>query len=460
MAQQFISFPKDFLWGAATSSFQIEGSPLADGAVSSDWYRFTKTPGRIANGQDADIACDHYYRYKEDVALMKDLGLKTYRFSVSWPRVIPARGQINAKGLDFYRRLVDELHKAGIVPNATLFHWEVPDWAEGNWENRETAFAFREYAEVLFKNLGKDVPFWSTFNEPICVSELGRLMGVFPPGVHDDKKAYGRVAHHLNLAHGLAVAAYRQMNLPGEIGWVHALHYMVPATNEKKDVEHAKWMQDMQHAVYLGPTTGKGYPKAFFDYAGKPEGFKEDDLKLIHQPIDFLGVNNYFPTYCRYTPGFDPLNNDRTPPAGSPLNDLDWPIVPQSLYDLLVYIWKDYGYKKMLITENGFATRDSLRSLEQTIHDDARVHYIGSHLEAVHRAMQAGAPIKGYYAWSLLDNFEWAYGYDPRFGIVHVDYATQKRTLKDSAKWYKQTIAQGGFDMGDLPQNPSYRYKT
>lgn len=459
MSSQFISFPKDFLWGAATSSFQIEGSPLADGAAPSDWYRFTKTPGRVANGDTADIACDHYHRYKEDVALMKELGLKTYRFSLSWPRVIPERGKVNAKGLDFYRRLVDELNKAGIVPNATLFHWEVPEWAEGNWENRETAFAFREYAEAVFKALGKDVPFWSTFNEPICVAELGRLIGVFPPGVHGDKKAYARVAHHLNLAHGLAVSAFRQMNLPGEIGWVHALHYMVPATQEKKDVEHAKWMQDIQHAVYLGPTTGRGYPQAFFDYAGKPEGYQESDLKLIAQPIDFLGVNNYFPTYCRYSPGFDPFNNDRTPPAGSPMNDLDWPVVPQSLYDLVTYIWKDYGFKKMLVTENGFATRDSLRSLEQTIHDDARVHYLGIHLEAVHRAIQAGVPIKGYYAWSLLDNFEWAYGYDPRFGIVHVDYKTQKRTPKDSAKWYKQTIAQGGFDMGGLPKNPSYRYK-
>ncbi len=458
MPSQFISFPKDFLWGAATSSFQIEGHPLADGAASSDWYRFTKMPGRIDKGDNADIACDHYHRYKEDVALMKGLGLNTYRFSISWPRVMAGRGQVNAKGLDFYRRLLGELNNAGIIPNVTLFHWEVPDWAEGNWENRETAYAFREYAEVVFKALGKEAPFWSTMNEPICVAELGRLFGHFPPGI-SDRKSYGLVAHHLNLAHGLAVQTFRQMNLPGEIGWVHALHQMVPVSQDEKDLEHAKWMQDIQHGVYLAPAAGRGYPKVFFEYAGKPEGYRDEDLKTIAQPIDFLGVNNYFPTYVRYSPGFDALNNNRSPLPGEPLNDLDWPVAPGSLYDLLTYLWKDYGFKKMLITENGFATRDSLRSLEQTLHDDARVHYLGIHLEAVHRALAAGVPLKGYYAWSLLDNFEWAYGYDPRFGIVHVDYKTQKRTLKDSAKWYKEVITQNGFDPGGLPKNPSYRYK-
>ncbi len=459
MSSQFISFPKDFLWGAATSSFQIEGSPLADGAVSSDWYRFTKTPGRILNGENADTACDHYHRYPEDVALMKELGLKTYRFSISWPRVMSGRKQVNAKGLDFYRRLLGELNDAGITPNVTLFHWEVPDWAEGDWENRETAHAFRDYAEAVFKALGKEAPLWSTMNEPICVAELGRLFGVFPPGRNNDRTAYGRVTHHLNLAHAMTVQTYRQMNLPGEIGWVHSLQEIVPATSEKKDLEQAQKLLELSQGVYLGVGAGRGYPDSFFDFAGKPEGYREEDLKTIAQPVDFLGVNHYFPTYARYSPGFDAFDNDRTPPPGAPLNDLDWPVVPEVLGNLLVRLWKDYGYRKLFVTENGFSTRDSLRSPDQTVHDDARVHYLGTYLEAAHKAIQAGAPLKGYYVWSFLDNFEWAYGYDPRFGIVHVDYKTQKRSFKDSAKWYKETIAKNGFDRGALPKNPSYRYK-
>ncbi len=456
MSSQFISFPKDFLWGAATSSFQIEGSPLADGAAKSNWYEWTKTPGRIADGTDGDVACDHYHNYKADVALMKLMGLKSYRFSLSWPRIIPERGRVNEKAIEFYRNLIHELNQAGIVPCATLFHWEVPVWAKGEWENRETAVAFQEYAEVVFKRLGKDVKIWATHNEPVVVSLLGYIWGFFPPGIMD-RKIHARVVHHLNLAHGLAVQTFRQMNLGGEIGWVQALTTFRTTSTDPKDLQHAKNMEALHNGSYLDPSAGRGYPPFFFDYAKISSAEYEKDLKTIAQPLDFLGVNHYFPTYTRYVPGINLFDNDFTMPDGLPINDLGWPVVPEALYELLASLWKTYGFKKLLITENGLPTRDSVRSIEETIEDDLRVYYLGQYLANCHRAIQEGVPLKGYMAWSLMDNFEWCHGYDPRFGLIHVDFKTQKRTFKKSAKWYQKAIAENGFDVGLLPQNPSYK---
>jgi beta-glucosidase len=456
LSDHFISFPKDFLWGAATSSFQIEGSPLADGAASSNWVRWTRTPGRIAKGQDADTACDHYHLYQEDVALMKDLGLKTYRFSLSWPRLIPRRGEVNGKAFDFYRRLIDELLKAGIVPNATLFHWEVPDWAEGGWENRETALAFGEYAQAVFERLGKDVPYWATQNESVVTAHVGYLWGYFPPG-HKDRRAAGRVTHHLNLGHGLAVQAYRRLGLKGKIGTVAALSRSRTLKDDPADKAYARKMESLMIDAFLGPLDGKGYPDFLYEFSGESPAFFEKDLKEIAHPIDFLGVNHYFPGYAKFKKGENIFDNDFTMPDGMPINDLDWPVVPEALYELLTYLHETYRFPEYLVTENGIPTRDSLRSEKETLEDDLRVDYLGRYLAQAQRAVAAGVPLKGYYAWSLMDNFEWCHGYDPRFGLVHVDFKTQKRTWKKSAHWYKDVIARGGFDLDALPQNPPYR---
>ncbi len=455
MPSHFISFPKDFLWGAATSAFQIEGHPLADGAAKSNWYEWTHSPGRIEDNQNADTACDFYHTYKSDIALMKQMGLKTFRFSLSWPRIIPERGRVNEKAIDFYRRLIDELDQAGIYPNATLFHWEVPVWAKGEWENPEIVPAFQEYAETVFKKLGKEVGSWATHNEPTVVSQIGYLQGFFPPGKMD-KKAFAKATHHLNVAHGLAVQSYRQLNLGGEIGWVLALSTFRSNTQDPVDLDYTKKMEDLNNGFFLDPSAGRGYSDFFFDYTGESRAYYEKDYQTIAQPIDFLGVNHYNPNYVRYMKGNNLYDNAGFVPPGMPMNDLKWAVDPTALYELLVSLWKNYGHKKLYITENGFPTRDKLRSKEEIIEDDVRVHYLGTYLAQAHKAIQEGVPLKNYFAWSLLDNFEWCFGYDPRFGLIHVDFKTQKRTFKKSAKWYQKTIADNGFDPTLLPKNPPY----
>jgi beta-glucosidase len=456
MSGHFISFPDDFLWGAATSSFQIEGSPLADGAASSNWYEWTHTPGRISGNQNADIACNHFHLYKDDIAMMKRMGLKAYRLSFSWPRIIPERGRVNEKGLDFYRRVLDELQKAGITPSVTLFHWEVPVWAKGEWENRETAIAFGEYAETVFKKLGREVPYWATHNETVCTSQLGYLWGYFPPG-KSDKKAFSNVVHHLNLSHGLAVRAFHQSGLKGEIGWVLALAPIRPSTQDPVDIQYAKNMDALHNRVFLDPVAGRGYPSFLNEFAGTPEGPVAEDLKIISQPIDFLGVNHYFPNYARYAPGLNIFDNDFTMPDRSYITDMRWKVDAPALYELLTHLHKEYGHKKILITENGMAMRDSLRTREEMMEDNGRVYYLGHYLAQMNRAMKEGVPVKGYFAWSLMDNFEWGYGYDPRFGLIYVDFKTQERIFKKSAYWYQKAIADKGFDMESLPKDPPFR---
>jgi beta-glucosidase len=455
MSSNFITFPKDFIWGSATSSFQIEGHPLADGATKSSWWEFTRN-GRIKNGDTADIAIDFYHRYKSDIALMKEMGLKAFRFSVSWPRIVPERGKVNEKGLDFYRRVVDELIANGITPSGTLYHWEVPTWAVGEWENRETAIAFREYAEVVLKKLGKDVPYWSTFNEPNITAELGWLQDLFPPG-KADRKLYGRAVHHINLAHALTVQTYREMKLPGQIGIVLTLCPWKTIVDKPGNQEQIRKMDDLHARTFLNHGIGKTYPDYFLEFSQLPKDVYEKDLKTLQQPIDFVGVNHYNPNYASaIPPGTDIFDNDWSMPEGIRINDMGWAVDPPAFYDLLVSLWKEYGFKQMYVTENGIPTRDSKRSPKEIIEDDIRVHFYGTYMEQAHKAIQAGVPLKGYYAWSLFDNFEWCEGYDPRFGLIHVDFKTQVRTWKNSAKWYKKVIADGGFDTALLPKDPPY----
>jgi beta-glucosidase len=451
----FVAFPKGFLWGAATSSFQIEGSPLADGAVESDWYRWTKTPGKIANGDTADLACDHYHRMKEDVALMKEMGLQAYRFSLSWSRIMPQRGKVNQKAIDFYRSLMEELRKADITPLATLYHWEIPVWMEGGWENRETVFAFEEYARVVFEELGSYSSSWITINEPLVVACCGYMWGWFPPG-KTDRSAYGQVVHHLNLAHGLAVRAFRQSNQKGEIGVAMALSTFDSISNNPEDVAHADRLDAIHNRAFLDPMTGKTYPQAFLDYAGKLQGPIEDDLKLIHQPVDFIGVNHYFRNTCKYKKGANIVDNENFVAPGTPLTDLEWEVRPESFTDILVYVWKNYGFKKVYVTENGMATRISKRSKDEFMQDDIRIHFIGSYLAAAEKAIEQGVPLKGYFVWSLMDNFEWAQGFDPAFGLIAVDFKTQERSFKKSAYWYKGVMEVNGFELSKLPLNPNY----
>jgi beta-glucosidase len=375
---------------------------------------------------------------------------------LSWPRIVPERGKVNEKGVDFYRRVIEELNKAGITPNATLFHWEIPDWAEGGWENRETALAFREYAEAVFQKLGKDVPIWATQNESAVTAQLGYLWGYFPPG-HEDKKAFSKVVHHLNLGHGLAVQAYRHAGLKGEIGTVAALGLFSTLSPDPKDKVHAQNMQDLLVAAFLGPLVGKGYPKFLEEFTGVPNSGYDKDLKDIAVPIDFLGVNHYFPSFARYAKGLNIFDNDFAMPDGLIVNDLDWPVVPEGLYDLLVHLEKSYGFKKLYVTENGLPTRDSRRTEKETLEDDLRVYYLGHYLAAAKKAIDAGVKLKGYYAWSLMDNFEWCHGYDPRFGLIHVDFKTLKRTFKKSAKWYQKVITDKGFDRDALPKDPGFK---
>ena len=276
-------------------------------------------------------------------------------------------------------------------------------------------------------------------------AQLGYLWGYFPPG-KENRKAFAKVTHHLNLAHGLALQSYRQMNLGGEIGTVAALALSRTTSKEKSDIEYMKKIQTLLVECFLDPLAGKGYPDFLFDFSGEKSAEYEKDLKEIAHPIDFLGVNHYFPNYAKYAPGSNIFDNDFTMPAGMPMNDLDWPVVPEALYELLTHLWKTYGYKKLYITENGLPTRDSLRSHPETLEDDIRIHYLGHYLAQAKRAIHEGVPLKGYYAWSLMDNFEWCHGYDPRFGLIHVDFKTLKQTFKKSAHWYKKAIAENGFD--------------
>jgi beta-glucosidase len=455
MPDHFISFPKNFIWGSATSAFQIEGSPLADGAAKSNWYEWTHTPGRIKNGDTADVAIDHYRLYKNDVAIMKQMGLKSYRFSISWPRIIPERGKVNQKGLDFYRSLIQELLSAGIMPNITLFHWEVPVWAEGGWENRETALAFQEYAEVLFKAFGNEVPFWATMNEPSIVSGHGFLQAYFPPG-KKDKKLFAKAVHHLNLGHALAVQSFRKMNLKGQIGLVLAIFPFKSRDGNPEDEKYAQKMFDLHNGVFLNPSVGRPYPPFFFEFTGENQADYEKDYSLFNQPLDFLGVNHYNPSFAKYVKDLNIWENDGKPIDGMPTNELGWPVSPTALYDLLMFLWKEYRHKQMIITENGYPQLTSNHTLEELLEDDARVHYYGAYMEQAQKAIRAGVPLTGYYPWSLFDNFEWCEGNNPRFGLIHVDYKTLKRTFKKSAHWYQKVIAQNGFDLGLLPKNPNY----
>ena len=440
-----LTFPKDFLWGTATASYQIEGYPLADGAGPSIWHRFSHTPGNIRGGHNGDLACEHYRRYPEDIALMKSLGIQGYRMSTAWPRVLPeGRGRINEAGLDFYDRLVDALLEADITPYVTLYHWDLPSDLQdlGGWTNPAMADWFTEYASIMFTRLGDRVKNWITLNEPSVVMDRGHVFGQHAPGIRDIWAAL-RVAHNQLVAHGRAVQAFRASGADGEIGIALNLHPQQAATDSEDDIACAVRTDAYYNRLFMDPIFKGEYPAEVMDWFGEAwPNIGPSDLDEISTPIDFLGVNYYFPQVVAHKPGQGALHSKviRQP---VPHTDLGWQISPEGLYDALRSVQTEYGNPKMFITENGAAFDDHPDS-DGVVADDARLDYIRVHLAAAHRAIADGANLQGYFLWTLLDNFEWAYGYDVRFGVTNVDHTSQKRTVKRSGKWYADAISRNG----------------
>ena len=435
-----MTFPRDFVWGAATAAYQIEGAADADGRGESIWDRFCRTPGKVANGDTGDRACDHYHRWPEDLDLMASLGVGAYRFSIAWPRIQPdGRGAVNGKGMDFYRRLVEGMLERGITPLATLYHWDLPQRLqdEGGWASREIVDRFADYAGLVFEGLGDLVDTWITHNEPWVTSFLGYGYGVKAPGVADWSQALA-AAHHTLLSHGRAVRAYRAGGGRGEIGITLDLTHVTgePEAVRRLDGHRNRW--------FLDPVLRGGYPadlvELYEERIGPLEFVRPGDLEEIAAPIDFLGVNFYQPAAVRPSSADGPLALEQVPWDG-PRTAMGWTVEPSSLTALLLRLKRDYGEVPLVITENGASYDDPPLDGQAVIEDPQRVAFLRGHVEAVERAVEGGVDVRGYYVWSLLDNFEWEHGYERRFGIVAVNFDNLKRTPKRSALWYRDLIA-------------------
>ena len=441
-------FPEGFLWGAATSAYQIEGSPLADGAGPSNWHRFAHTAGCVSGGDNGDVACDHYARFPEDVALMQSLSLNAYRFSVSWSRVLPeGRGRVNEKGLDFYRRLVDALLAAGSEPFATLVHWDLPAGLEdqGGWLNRDIAGWFADYASILIRALPL-VRTWATLNEPWVVMDGGYRHGILAPG-HRSFFEPPIAAHNLLRAHGAAVAACRAEG-GRRVGLVVNLEPKFAASGSAADIAATARADAYMNRQFLDPVflgrTPEGLPEMFGD-AWPP--FPASDFDLIRSPIDFLGVNYYTRGVVRDDPGAFPARASRVRQDGALHTEMDWEVYAPGLLDVLTRVKARYGDVPLYVTENGAAFSDPPEAGPDGVADPLRVSYLRDHLRATREAIARGVDVRGYFAWSLLDNFEWSYGFSKRFGIVHVDFATQRRTPKTSARFFSDVILSRGTSL-------------
>ncbi|MFY1637905.1 GH1 family beta-glucosidase [Solwaraspora sp. WMMB335] len=434
-----LHFPNTFRWGAATSAYQIEGAAKEDGRGESVWDTFSHTPGRTRGGDTGDVAADHYHRYAGDLDLMRDLGLHSYRFSISWPRIQPdGTGTPNQRGLDFYRRLVAGLADRGIAPMATLFHWDLPQALQdvGGWESRDVAYRFAEYAQILFDALGNEVPTWLTINEPKTVVQNAYLSGHHAPGTPDRQAAY-LVAHHLQLAHGLAVQALRSTTAACRIGPALNLHPCYPADESPAAAAAARLYDGYENRLYLDPIFFASYPPDVLADLGPgsrlADGIRDGDLAIISTPIDLLAVQYYTPFYLTAT-------GDKQ--QRWPTSEASWQqLYPDGMFDVLTRVYRDYGEVPITITENGLPTPDRLAE-DGSVDDPGRIRFLRDHLAAVHRALSAGVPVESYHVWSLMDNFEWAEGYEQRWGLIYVDYPTQRRVLKRSAHWYRRVIAE------------------
>jgi len=453
MSKLSYPFPRDFTWGVATSSFQIEGATDRDGRGPSIWDTFCAKEGAIADQSDGRTACEHYDRWPEDLDLIASLGVPAYRFSIAWPRVIPEGiGRVETRGLDFYDRLVDGMLERGISPWATLYHWDLPQALQdrGGWESRETVEAFTEYCAVVCERLGDRVAGWITHNEPWCASVLGYLNGEHAPGLKS-QQAHLSSSHHILLSHGRAVDVIRAAAADRPVGITLNLVPSHPASSSEADREAHERFDGFFNRWYLDPLAGRGYPEDMLrryrdeGYVERWDFIKEGDLEVIAAPCDFLGINYYSRGVIRS----DRVPEEENAPVersvqGEP-TDMGWEVYPDGIRELLVRLHREYDFGPLYITENG-AAYSTGPDESGRVPDERRLAYFDAHLKACHQAMEEGAPLKGYFAWSLLDNFEWAFGYEKRFGLVHVDYETQLRRPKDSALWYRDVIARGGVE--------------
>jgi beta-glucosidase len=433
-------FPPDFLWGAATASYQVEGAGAEDGRKPCIWDTFSAIPGKVFQNQNGTVACDQYHRYPEDIALLKTLGFKAYRFSIAWPRIIPdGVGQVNAAGVAYYHRLIDALIEAGIEPVATLYHWDLPQALQdaGGWASRATAYAFQTFAQVCFLAYGTKVKRWITLNEPYCSAMLGYQVGRHAPG-HTDLGETLKAIHYLNLAHGLAVQAFRKGGYDGEIGITLNPYYPRPVDDQPENIHAAALAKAWRSDVFVHPIFGKGYPSLVTGELGYVFPIEEGDLAIIASPIDFYGINYYLEQMV-----VADLQAERTyayVPQWQPVTDMKWPIVPEGLGRMLRILNEESGNLDVYVTENGMANADEVAS-DGRVHDPQRIDYLARHFRVCLEAIQAGIPLKGYFAWSLLDNYEWGYGYSKRFGIVYTDYGNNlKRICKDSAYFMRDVI--------------------
>ena len=437
-----ITFPHGFLWGVASSSYQIEGAWNEDGKGESIWDRFSHTPGNIQNGSTGDVACDHYHRYTEDVALMKELGVQAYRFSISWPRVLPkGKGDANRAGLNFYRRLIDELLESGIEPWVCLHHFDLPQALqdEGGWANPNIIQYFADYAEFIARELGDGVKRWLIINEPRCIAWLGHLTGIHAPGAKNLGLSL-KVSHNLQLAQGKAIQTLRNVNQNFQIGTVVDLSAVHPISDDEKDREAANKLDEFHNRWYIDTIFKGKYPPLAGKIGLKPN---QDDMDLIKQPLDFLGVNYYTRLLTSYDPS-DPVTQAKVVQKNTPTTEKGWEIYPNGLYEVLMRLRTDYSNPTLYVTENGVAFEDNVIK-EGKIQDDDRIAFLQDHIFAAYRAIKDGVRLKGYFVWSIIDNFEWSEGYSMRFGLVHTNYQTLKRIPKKSFYWYKQVIANNGF---------------
>ena len=442
-------FPPGFLWGAATSAYQIEGSHLADGAGPSIWHRFVRTPGLVKDGDTGDVACDHYRRFESDVALMKSLGLKAYRFSIAWARVLPeGRGKVNPRGLAFYERLVDTLLEAGIRPMATLYHWDLPAALDdrGGWLNPDVADWFADYASVVYKALDDRIGLWATLNEPWVVADGGYLHGVLAPG-HRNAFEAPIASHHLLRSHAKAVQAYRAEGRH-QVGLVVNIEPKYAASQSPADLAATERAHAYMNRQYLDAAMLGRYPEEMQSIFGEawPQ-WPAKDMELIRQPIDFLGINYYTRNVVQHDDKAWPLRARPVRQKQATYTETGWEVYPQGLTDTLVWIRQRYGEIPQYVTENGAALFDPPVAENGLIDDPLRVAYFRKHLGAIADAIRQGVDLRGYFAWSLLDNLEWSHGYSKRFGIVHVNFETQERTPKASARYYADVIARHGLGL-------------
>lgn len=455
-----VTFPEGFVWGAATAAYQIEGAWNEDGKGESIWDRFAHTPGKVQNNDNGDIACDHYHRWPQDIGLMQQMGLQAYRFSMSWPRLLPAgRGALNQAGVDFYSRLVDGLLEAGITPFVTLYHWDLPQALEdqGGWANRATAEAFVDYAEAASRALGDRVKHWITHNEPAVAAMLGYWIGAHAPGRKDLGDSLC-ASHHMLLSHGWAVPLLRTNSPGAEVGITLNINASGPASPSAADHEAFRQGDGMWVRWFFDPLFGRHYPPDLIADGIKqgalpadgPTFIQPGDLDAIAAPLDFVGINYYTRNLSRSfvvdEVDNDPPNVIQAPKTPYTWTEMPWEIYPQGLYEVLMRITLTYRPRKLYVTENGASFSDG-PDYAGRVRDTRRLNYLRDHFAQARRAMEDGVPLAGYFIWSLMDNFEWSYGYSQRFGSIWVDYATQQRILKDSALWYREVIAANGFEV-------------